>query len=92
MLAPPIIGLRRSASKSAAEMLPGEDSRWKMELSTSWSLEPRAPSTASKPELVCANTAWDCVFTTHTVSRRPLASAMLPAVTSVESACWRRER
>src|SRR5258707_720876 len=73
-------------------MLPGDASRWKMALSTSCSLEPRAPSTASKPELVAANTACDCVFTTHTVSSSPAASAMLPAVTSVESACCRSER
>ena len=63
-----------------------------MALSTSCSLEPRAPSTASKPEFVAANTADDCVLTTQTVSSRPLARAMLPAVTTVESRCWRSER
>ena len=45
-----------------------------MALSTSCSFEPRAPSTASKPVLVCVNAACDWVFTIHTHISRPEAS------------------
>ena len=41
---------------------------------------------------VCVNAAWDCVFTIHTHISNPHASAMLAAVTNVDSACWRSER
>jgi len=63
-----------------------------MPFSTNCSFEPRAPSTASNAVDVETNAACDCVFTIHTVMSRPQASAMLPAVMSVESACCRSER
>ena len=53
-----------------------------MALSTSCSLDPRAPSTASKPAFAAVNAACDWVFTIQTVSRSPQARAMLAAVTS----------
>ena len=58
-----------------------------MALSTSWSLDPRAPSTASNPVVVCVNAVCDCVFTIHTHISNPHASAMPAAVTKVDNAC-----
>ena len=63
-----------------------------MPLSTNCSFEPRAPSTASNAVAVETNADCACVFTIHTVMSNPHASAMLPAVISVESACCRNER
>src|ERR1035438_10698735 len=63
-----------------------------MALSTSWSFEPRAPSTASKPVFTWVNVLWDCSFTTQTDISSPPARAMDSAVMVVERACWRRLR
>ena len=86
------IGCRRIASASAAATFPGEASRWKIAFSTSWSLDPRAPKTASNPAEVWVKAAWDSTLTRQTVINSPAARAMPPAVISVESACWRSER
>ena len=42
-----------------------------MAFSTSWSFEPRAPSTASKPVFTWVNVLWDWSFTTQTDISRP---------------------
>ena len=63
-----------------------------MAFRTSWSLEPRAPSTASNAVVVWRNDFCAWAFTIQTVMRRPPASARLAAVMIVEKACCLRLR
>src|SRR5262245_23352887 len=83
-------GLARIASTSAAAMLPGLSSRWKMELRTSWSFELRAPSTASKPPVTPVKARFASCCTIQTAISSPPASAIASAETSVETTWWRR--
>src|SRR5271154_189648 len=73
--------------KSDHSRFPGEDSKLKIAFRTNCNLEPRAPSTASKPAFTFVKVASDCSLTDQTDIRRPPARATESAVTMVESAC-----
>ena len=73
-------------------MFPGEVSRWKTVLSTSWSWLPLAPSTASYPMSPPVKAVRDCSDTVKTLITRPLARPAETTVMMVDSRCWRSER